>query len=450
MFPNQSEKNRAKQIEENYSLLRGDFGKVLRYFRTSKEMKTQIEVVQNVAGLVSRVFADLMFLNSPIITFQDPKAQAAADEFIFENQFFEMLYESALSQSYAGRASFKTYMEDSRVFVEELNPSTVFPQYNRMSTHRDPNETIISFEVEIAGQMYRYVERHVVGAIEYELWLIDGAGNTKGYGDISMLRPGGLPIESTMLDYVPIYHADNQKTGRDYFGFSDYDDLRSLFTELTRVQSQIATQLKKHADAKMAVPQGVLDEHGSVRNENIEMIEVSSTDETGGLVIPQYITNSNPLIASAFEEQNRLMEAIARTSEVSAALIDLNVSGGAERVGALKLRMLRTLAKVQRKLKPYERCVKQILIDAIAWQHGIKVGHNEVSIRFRNGLPEDMLEKTQIESTRIASGTQTVRDSVKNLDNIDGEMLDDKVAAIQEERAAEREALGARIPAIAF
>jgi hypothetical protein len=126
------------------------------------------------------------------------------------------------------------------------------------------------------------------------------------------------------------------------------------------------------------------------------------------------------------------------------------VSGGAERVGALKLRMLRTLAKVQRKLKPYERCVKQILIDAIAWQHGIKVGHNEVSIRFRNGLPEDMLEKTQIESTRIASGTQTVRDSVKNLDNIDGEMLDDKVAAIQEERAAEREALGARIPAIAF
>lgn len=451
MFPKESEKARAKTIEENYKLFCGDFASVLKFHKTDQEKKSNIEVVQNVAGLVSRVFADLMFLKNPIITLAEPNQQELVDELITRNDLFEQFYESALSQSYAGRASFKHYMEDGKVFIEELNPSTLFPQYDSMSVRRKPGEVIVAYELKIAEDMYRYIERHTSGYITYELWMLDGDGNHKARANVSMLGMG-LPEEPeyTGIEHIPVYWVDNHKTGREYAGFSDYADLRSIFTELSRVQSQIATQLKKHGNAKMAVPQGVLNEHGMVRNENLEMIEVSGVDETGGLVIPQYITNSNPQIEAAFKEQERLLEALARVAEVSSVLIDINVSGRAERVGALRLRMLRTLAKVERKLKPYERCIKQMLIDAIAWEHGVKIEHNDIDIKFRNGLPEDMLEKANIEAIRMSSGNQTVRDSVKNLDNLEGELLNDKLQALQEETVQRNNLVGAGVPNIQF
>ncbi len=439
MFPTDAEKARSREIEDNYSLYCGKFGLVLRYFRTVEEKKNQLEVIQNVAGKLSRSFAFLMFTEEVKIKVMNDAMQTAIDDFRFRNKFDNVMDESALTQSYAGKAYFEMYLVDGLAKFCELDPATVFPQYNSMHANGEPSAIIISWEPQIGDQHYRFIKTHTVGFITYELHKLSTQnGKDEGLVPLSTLDPS-LPdwskgeYETTELDYIPVYTINNVKTGRNLEGQSDYSDLRSLFEELTRNQSQIATQLKKHATAKMAVPVGVLDEHGKVRNENTEMFEVPS-DKEDGLVIPQYIINTNPLIADAFTEQEKLIEAIARVADISTLLMDWNVTGGAEKVGALKLRILPTLAKVKRKLRPYRHGITDMVIDAMEWEGRGALMHTDVVLEFNDGLPSDPLEDAQVEALRFTAGNQTVRDSVRKLDGLEGEQLDAKVLAIEQSK----------------
>lgn len=435
MFPTESEKARSRAIEDYYSLYSGNFGLVLRYFRSERERKNQLEVVQNVAGMISRVFSDLMFTEEPKIRVQDTAAQDAIDNFIFRNDFYNKLHESAITQSYAGRAYFEMYLRDGETYVTELNPANVFPQFPHMFAQGEPNSIVISWESKIDDKYYRFIKTHSVGLITYQLRKLSSqGGKDEGRVDLSILDPTLPEFEQTGLDFIPVYTINNVKSGRDSEGVSDYADLMSLFEELTRVQSQIASQLKKHATAKMAVPLGVLDEHGRMKNEEAEVFEVGS-DKEDGFVIPQYITNSNPLIEAAFREQEKILEAIARVSEVSTVLIDWNVSGGVERVGALRLRLLRTESKVKRKLRPYRRSIKDMFVDAMAWERSATIAHNDVTVEFGDGLPMDVLEATQVEVMRMNAGIQTLPSAIKNLDpDLGDDQVNEKVLAIEKEK----------------
>lgn len=441
MFPTDAEKARSREIEDNYSLYCGKFGLVLRYFRTADEKKNQLEVIQNVAGKLSRSFAFLMFTEEVKVKVLDENVQKAIDNFRFRNAFDNVLDESALTQSYAGKTYFEMYLKDGLAQFTELNPAICFPQYNTMYSGFEPSSFIISWEPVIGGQPCRFIKTHFPGYITYQLRkLSTEKGEDMGALPLRMLDPT-LPdlndgkFEDTGLSYIPVYTINNVKTGRTPEGLSDYEDLRTLFQELTRVQSQIATQLKKHGDAKMAVPPGVLDEHGKVRLESTEMFEVASEKEDG-VVIPQYIVNSNPQIDSCFKEQEKMIEAIARVADISTLLMDWNVSGGAEKVGALRLRIAPTLGKVKRKLRPYRRVITDMIVDAMAWEGSAQLQHSDVVIEFNDGLPKDPLEGAQVEALRATAGNQTTRDAVRNLDGLEGAALDAKVAEIEKQKSS--------------
>lgn len=437
MFPTEAEKARSREIENNYSLYCGKFGLVLRYFRTAEEKKNQLEVIQNVAGKLSRSFAFLMFTEEVKITVLEKTVQDRIDQFKFRNAFDNVLDESALTQSYAGRAYFEMYLQDGLARFCELNPAHVFPQYNTMFASGEPTKVVISWEPSIDEKPYRFIKTHTVGYITYELRKMEGDKDV-GNVPLSMLDPS-LPdltlgqYEETGLDYIPVYTINNVKTGRTVEGMSDYCDLMSLFEELTRNQSQIATQLKKHATAKMAVPVGVLDDNGKIRNDDAEMFEVAS-DKEDGFVIPQYIVNTNPLIDQAFKEQEKLIEAIARVADISTLLMDWNVTGGAEKVGALKLRILPTLAKVKRKLRPYRRVITDMIVDAMAWEGAGQLQPSDVTLEFNDGLPKDPLEDAQVEAIRLNAGFQTVEDAVRNMDGLEGDALTTKLKMIEDSK----------------
>ncbi len=434
-FPTDAEKGRSRLIEDYYSLYCGQFGTVLRYFRSERERKNQLEVVQNVAGMISRIFADLMFTEEPKIKATDASVQESIDDFIFRNDLYNKLHESALTQSYAGKAYFEMYLIDGKTVIQEINPANVYPQFNHMFAQGEPSSIVISWEPKIDGQYYRFIKTHRVGMITYELRKLSSqGGRDEGAVPLAILDPSLPDFEETGRSFIPVYTVNNLKTARDAEGTSDYRDLLSLFEELTRVQSQIATQLKKHASAKMAVPLGVLDEHGRMRNEEAEVFEVAS-DREDGFVIPQYITNSNPLIDAAFQSQEKILEAIARVSEVSTILIDWNVSGGAERVGALRLRLLRTESKVKRKIRPYARTIKDMIVDAINWERSGNITHRDITIEFGDGLPTDILEATQVEVMRMNAGLQTLPHAIRNLDpDLGSDQIEEKVAEIEKEK----------------
>ena len=142
MFPTPEEKQRAQKTDENYALFRGKWGEVLRYFRTYKERRNTLEVVENLAGDITRVFADLMFLKPPKVTIDDPALSERIADFFERSRLSQVLHESALTQSYNGRTTFEMRLDEGLAIVEELDPATVFPHYKNSSFRGEPVDVV--------------------------------------------------------------------------------------------------------------------------------------------------------------------------------------------------------------------------------------------------------------------------------------------------------------------
>lgn len=439
---------RAQVIEQNYQLFKGNFDKVLRFFRSEKDRLRTVQVMENVCGNTSFTFADLMFGKEPMFRVSDSAKQEVLAEIARRNTFHLQLYEAAISQSYAGYTAFKMYKEDNKVFVEEVDPSHVFPQFSIYGNKRKPTSIKIAFNITISDVKYLYEEEHYIGRIEYKLFNVSGTSPVRV--NVKMYDPSLPDYEETGVDHFLVYICNNQKTSKEILGFSDYENVRSLLTEYVRVDSQIATQLKKHADAKLAVPQGVLDERGEVINENMEMIEVATPNETGALVVPQYIVNGNPQIDQCFKRKDEILEALMRTTQMTGFLVGIGTNG-AEKPSALRIRMIPTLAKVERKKMQFDTCITQLLSDAVNWEKGNNdMTSDDVSIVYRNNLPIDELEQVQIETTRYNSGLQTKRDAIANMDRLEGESLDEKIQKLEEEEQKSMQVAQAGLGAVQF
>lgn len=433
MFPTKEEKARARELEDNYKLFEGKFGEVLNYFRNSDDRKNKKEVIVNVCEVISNTFADLLFLEEPTIKVEE-SIQGEVDEIIENSQFNEQLWQSAIAQSWGGKACFEVRLVDGKSVIEEIAPDYVFPQYNQRNIKAPPESIILAWRVDIDGEQYLFKKIHEVGLITYELWKCDSK-----YGEPKMMVPlslfdGSLPeSEQTGWDIIPIFIANNPKDGKKTDGVSDYRSLYSLLEELTRVNSQIATQLEKHADAKLAVPPGVLDEKGQVAHQKMEMIEVDASD--GGMMIPEYITNSNPLIDAAFQQKKEVMEDIARISQVAFILLDLESKGGVKKDETFAESAARTIAKVKRKRKSYTRLIREVVSFAYKIQSGKDLKKTEIFVKLHDGLPENDLRKTNIEVLRIGAGIQSKRGAVSNLDGINGDVLDAKLEEIEKDES---------------
>jgi hypothetical protein len=106
----------------------------------------------------------------------------------------------------------------------------------------------------------------------------------------------------------------------------------------------------------------------------------------------------------------------------------------AESGRALRLRLLRTLAKINRKRLYYDTALKGALLTAqiLDVTHGSgEYEPAEPTIQWADGLPEDMVEMVEIESQRLAAGNTSVESSVRRLDGPDA--VEAEIARIAEE-----------------
>lgn len=108
-----------------------------------------------------------------------------------------------------------------------------------------------------------------------------------------------------------------------------------------------------------------------------------------------------------------------------------NGQGGAADSGrALKLRLMRTIAKINRKKLYYDQALKEAIYVAqlLAKAHGYEVmgkklpGDAEVpNIVWADGLPIDEQEQIQNMGDRLDQGTISKTDAISNLDGLDRE-----------------------------
>jgi hypothetical protein len=407
-------------------------------------------VTANFAGLISKLAADMLFGEPSKIKVPDGD-QDFIDALVDANKLDVQNYESALGNSRHGDAVYKLRVgllnpgdTDSTVIIEDITPTIYFPHLDPSNVRAEPECKELAWVVKIGGQDYVRQELHYPGRIENKLFKLKD-GEMSQEADLSLLGIEGLlPSEETGIKESLIIHVPNWKDGGTHFGYDDYSDLTPLFYAINNRMTKTENILDKHSDPILALPEGVLDEKGQVKKEAFHMFEIPSSD-IGSTAKPEYIVWNASLDAN-FKHIDYLMDMLYMFSETTPDAFGMAKVAGAGAVSgrALKLKLVRTIAKINRKRLYYDAALKQVIYVAqlLAQAHklsvdGVKLTKKPVypEIDWQDGLPVDSTEAVTEEQLRIESGTTSKKQAIMRLDGVDEDTAQDTLDEIKAEDA---------------
>lgn len=407
-------------------------------------------VMVNFAGLTSKVIADFLF-SEPIKPIVKDGDQAFMDALVYENKLDVQNYESALSNSYMGDALYKIRIgkrnandKKSTIIIEDITPRIYFPYIDRFNVRQRPDKEELAWEFTEGNNKYVRIEQHTPGLITNKIYQLNGNKLAAEIIDPSTIGiKDWKPTEETKIDRSLIVHVPNWKTGNRYFGISDYFDLDTLFFAINNRMTKTDNILDKHSDPILAVPEGILDEEGKVTRESLNMVEIPDGVQ-GSKAKPEYIVwNAN--LESAFKEVDKLVEFMFMISETSPDILGMG-QGVSDSGRALKLKILRTIAKAARKKLYYDRAIKEVLYTAqlLAKAWDVEVGGLKLTkapvvpeIIWQDGLPIDASEQADLETKLIEAGIQSKKQAIMDIDGIDEDMAEKKIKEIKEEDKVE-------------
>lgn len=409
----------------------------------------------NFPGLISKVAADLLFSEPVKASADDTKTHDFLQALISQNKLHAQNYESALGNSRHGDSIYKLRIgslnpgeEATTVIIEDITPAIYFPKLDPGNTRAEPKEKELAWVVEYGGKKYLRKEIHEPGRIYNKLYLLQ---NERIQQEVTF-ETIGLTIpeeEDTKISKSLIVHVPNWRDSSRYFGYDDYADLTSLFYGLNNRMTKTENILDKHSDPILALPEGVLDEKGEVKKEAFHMFEIPS-EGVGTAPKPEYITWNASLDAN-FKHIEKMIDMLYMFSETSPDAFGMG-QGQAESGRALKLKLMRTVAKVARKRVYYDIALKELLTTAqeLALAHGVGVMNEKTrnydikpgaietpELEWQDGLPVDSRETAEEEEIRLRSGNTSVADSIMRLDGVDQDIADKKAQEIAKENTIE-------------
>lgn len=452
-YPHADSKGRLEKYQHYTRLFEGEhfdaFSIKVDDPKFSKYYQQLRYIAVNFAGLTSKIIADFLFSEAPTFKAEDGD-QEFIEGLVKDNNLHIQNYESALGNSYLGDAVYKirlgkrnTNDEKSSIIIEDIPPSIYFPHLDPFNVRANPKTEELSWMFEHATKKYVRQEIHTPGMIEYHMYelqeekLIRELTPEQVKDELGI--SGWVTSEETGIDRNLIVHIPNWKTGKDYFGKSDYYDLESIFYAINNRITMTDNILDKHSDPILAVPEGVLDEDGNVAKEKLNMIEIPDGLK-GQEGKPEYIV-WNASLENAFKEIETLVEFMFMVSETSPDILGMG-KGISDSGRALKLKLLRTIAKASRKKLYYDRGLKEVLYisQLMAKKWGVEVAGKKLQgepvypeIIWKDGLPVDEREAIENETMRIDSGLTSRKDSLVRLDGLDDEMAERKAKEIDDE-----------------
>jgi len=441
-YPPKAHQERVNTYQRFERLFLGQHKQVFAVTPQPYQMKRYIAA--NFAGLISRLSADLLFGEEPdfVATQDDEAAKEALKQIVARNGLHAVNYESALSNSFRGDGVYKVrwgkrtpQSEQPEAIIEEVPASIFFPELNEDDVRKVSRVTLawVKRDPKDAKRLYLRAEVHEPGTIRHQLFDMGSAPSITVSGSNAAISIGGKQLqqvslntldayedlpeeEQTDLDHIPVFHVPNFRYGSRFWGISDYEGLESLFESLNNRVSQIDEVLDKHVAPKIVLPPGFVDKEGKIRFDRMETVELHPGDQP-----PSYITWDAHLTA-AFTQFDKILDLLFMLSETAPSAFGLDKFGVAESGRALRLRLLRTLAKINRKRLYYDTALKQALLTAqiLDVTHGSgEYEPAEPTIQWADGLPEDMVEMVEIESQRMAAGNTSVESSIRRLDGPD-------------------------------
>lgn len=400
-------------------------------------------IVANFPGLISKIIADFLFIEPPKFKAPEGGDQKFLDALIKANKLRVVNYESALNNSYLGDTLYKlrvgkrNFNDKATVIIEEITPKIYFPQISPFNVKAKPQREDLAWKIKHLEKDYVFKEIYQDGKIYHKAFLLEDNKLTREVSLAELGLGNVKPVEDTRIGASLIEHIPNWRAGNRYFGLSDYYDLETLFFGINNRMTKVGSILDKHSDPILMVPPGILDENGKVKRQHLGMIEKAEGEDND----PAYITwDAN--LESAFKEIEKLVEMTFMMSETAPDILGMGKGGQSDSGRALKYKLLRTIAKAQRKQLYYSEGLVEVLYKAqlLAKEMGLEVEGLKLqgeavrpNIEWQDGLPKDMVEMVEIESTRIDAGLSSKKDSIMRLDDIEEDAAEAKVKEIREE-----------------
>lgn len=403
-----------------------------------------IYLTANYAGLISKLSADLLFGETPVFNAADGPGLESLKAIIRDNSLPTVLYESELSASFRGDAVFRVRWgkrhetdPEETVIIEEVPAYSYFVESSPDNVREVLSESV-AWVHRVPGQRtcYLRVEEHTPGLIRQSAYaLSESSGKVGAQVPLSRVYGDAAPMEeeSTGVDRSLLVHVPNFRHGSRLWGMSDYYDLESLFDAVNNRLSKTDAILDRHASPKLVLPIGATDAKGEIRLSDMDLFEAGSVAE--GSVV-RYVTWDAKLEA-AFQHLEHLQDQIFRMAEVSPAAFGLDKAGSIESGRAMRMRFIRTQAKIARKRQYFDIGVRRVL--ALAQELKAVYGGPDpvdIEIHWMDGIPDDYIEAVEVERSRVEAGLSSRETAIRRIDNVDEAQARNELQRIRNESPA--------------
>lgn len=370
---------------------RNDLFNLKPYLTASRQKDSVLYLYVNLFTLIATSNADFVVADGVEVKIDDKTAQEKRNEIAEDNSFDELLYDSAIEQSWCGYTTFRVWRDDEKqVIIDQIPYDYYYPQLIDSFLWEDPDTIHIVSKILNPSDMSNQAKIQTYTKLQnkkrrlsYGLYEQGLAGSVTG--EYSLKEQ--LATDQT-LEFLNIYRIDNRKAPGQILGANDFEDIIDLIEEVSDRMTQISVQFIKHLNAKLSLPPSAGE---SVRHEKSRAkkqgLTRSLTDaeyfvHEKGENPAQYIENINSLIPEAQDHVERVLKLIGAISQLPLNFLWFEDKGGAEKVEALRIRMLRFLKKIQRKRRRYINTLKRLVKDSLALA-GCK-GDYEITIEFND------------------------------------------------------------------
>lgn len=451
-FPSEAEKRHLDSLSRLQRLYDGDHAKIYGikdYFIDDAKTERKLYITTNLPALITDYFADMQ-IGEGLNYVVEGDAQETLDEIVEDNMLDEVLYDIAQDQSRLGYGVLRVRTgegegEETDVIFEDVDPSEYFPEYDaRDRRKKNPIKvTLVSWITDPMGKyknglMYKTVYTRIdkVVTVHYEI-SESKADKTEGvplnnvpeyvsaYPEIG---EAAITLEET--ERIPVWEITNLKGRTNPKGKSDYKDIDSLIQEINDRMTHVSVQLIKHLNAKLAVATGTFtDEEGDTsitKVHEIDFIEVGEGEQA-----PTYVNNANSMLDSAFKYTDKVMLTALGIAKVPPELLNLEgISGGNEKVEAMRIRLFPSMRKVHRKQVAMRYAVEQALAYALA----VKGKEDQkVRVEYDDVLPKDMTQVVNQMVARKAAELVSTETAIREMDDISKDEAMNEIERIRSE-----------------
>ena len=404
----------------------------LKTYIWDQNVSNVLYISVNITSLIVKAFADFAFWNW--VNIKINKWEEEIKKVLEDNYFEEILYWAFINQSKNWYTVLRTRKDSNkdweRVIIEEI-PYQNFYFDTNYPIWKKPRWYLIASKYINENEEERWVMDY------YELqedwkWKYTGWEWTVNETGATIEK---INIEET-LDFLPIVVIHNQKISDDIIWRSDIEEVLDLLEELNDRITQLSVTFIKHLNTKIALPESML----TYLEQKIEEWVITWWNELDMLWYqkdeskPEYIENKNYLIKDSMEYIDKILRLISAIVQVPTSFLWINEWWWAEKVEALKIKMMRFLKKVERK----QRMMKKWLIQLIknVWRY-LNYQDIEVDIQFTEALPKDFETTAETYINLYNNWLVSKETAIKEIFNLEDEFAKAEIERIKQDNLLE-------------